>query len=537
MINSIDCIGANFNEDFKFEKQHDFKFEIDINPVQTASFTLKIIFDQEIVSFRNHDYEWAEFKGTCIATELSTKLIRLSNGRFLQPSQNIGIWEVDPKTPKTLLWHFKPNLSEPIVNYTGQENFRRIKQATATVTTEVPLLLLISPTAGLEVSRSKIPFSAIACFTDHCDFDTLENLILQRQFFKKHQIKITKGFFLNQFSTREDNASWELHQTELEKWVLNGHELAYHSLSQSIKSDAESLKDFYNLIPPIRPINIWIDHGYQPYNFTLYKKTGLSEAEFSKQLTSQHITTLWNYIDSGTATKGVINQLNHKHFTLSSFWKGVKPLGLKKAINLMVKNCLFHYFNNEKKIKAYKLLSVDVKSFFINRKFSALGSLLSNSTKILPDFAKILLFWNSKKDIVYPLAKYSPIIFKHHISNQEFDVFQTIEMVDFKTALCKYNIDLLCKEKGLSIAHTYFSVPLAYHQGRLFKNETTIDPAVDANFKYLSEKIAEKRIWNPTLSELQDYIANYKNVRFDCDEKGTIYVKEATSVKSRKVID
>lgn len=63
-------------------------------------------------------------------------------------------------------------------------------------------LELLFPKQCIEISCSKVPFSAIACFTDHCDFDTLENLKTQRTFFKKHEIKVTKGFFINHFSKK-----------------------------------------------------------------------------------------------------------------------------------------------------------------------------------------------------------------------------------------------------------------------------------------------------------------------------------------------
>ena len=81
------------------------------------------------------------------------------------------------------------------------------------------------------MSRSIKSFSAIACFTDHCDFDTLSNLQLQRTFFKEKDIKVTKGFFLNHFSKRQDNASYERDKMELDLWINDGHELCYHSLS------------------------------------------------------------------------------------------------------------------------------------------------------------------------------------------------------------------------------------------------------------------------------------------------------------------
>ena len=93
------------------------------------------------------------------------------------------------------------------------------------------IALLFSKKSGVEFSRSKIPFSAVACFTDHCDFDTLQNLKIQRELFKTCNIKITKGFFLNNYSKRE-NASYEENKEELDFWKKYGHELAYHSLSQ-----------------------------------------------------------------------------------------------------------------------------------------------------------------------------------------------------------------------------------------------------------------------------------------------------------------
>ncbi|TXD81686.1 hypothetical protein ESY86_16815 [Subsaximicrobium wynnwilliamsii] len=535
MITSVSTHSSKLQKDIPFNKIHDFKYEIYSGDFEQQSFSLEITFSQKIKRFRDHDCKWKTVESRGIATELSPKILQMANGQIIQANHKCGIWEVSPKFPNSLFWHFNAKLAQPIVNYTGPENSKLVTSAASDLHLDVPLALLLSPDAGIELSRSKFPFTAIACFTDHCDFDTLENLKIQRQFFKTHQIKITKGFFLNQFSTRADNASWELHKEELEKWVLDGHELAYHSLSQSIKTDLESLSDFFKFKAPLNAIKVWIDHGYQPYNFSLYKKMGLEEYDFSNQLSSQHIKTLWNYIDTGTSAKGVINQLNPNHFTLKSFWDGVEGLGLKKSISLMVKNMFFHYFNDDKKIQSYKLLAVDVKAFFINKKLSALGSLMKHAFNILPAFTSVLLFWNSKKTNTYPLAIYTPLLFNHDISGHTFKVFQTLEMVDFKASLCKANIDLLCEEKGVFIAHTYFSVPLSYHHGRLLKDQNTIDKYVNANFVYLSKKIAERSIWNPTLSEFQNYIDMYKKVSFDCDEKGLIFVNGDPAIGARKV--
>ena len=55
-------------------------------------------------------------------------------------------------------------------------------------------------------------------------------------------------------------------------------------------------------------------------------------------------------------------------------------------------------------------------------------------------------------------------------------------------------------------------------------------------FNYLSEKIANTTIWNPTLSELLSFLKDYEKVTFDVDENGSIVVKNNIKIPSRKVI-
>ena len=95
---------------------------------------------------------------------------------------------------------------------------------------------------------------------------------------------MTKGFFLHHYSKRADNASYENDQAELQLWLSDGHELAYHSLSQSLKKEEEAFADFYQFTPPFDQCPTWIDHGYQPYNFSLYQNKGLNESTYAAAL-------------------------------------------------------------------------------------------------------------------------------------------------------------------------------------------------------------------------------------------------------------
>ncbi len=503
--------------------------------LKSNSFVIEIEFDCTIRSFRNHDYTWVNLTSDRIASSFSPKILQLKNGFFIQANCNQGIWEVNKKKPKVLLWKFNPTYSNSLTEYSGTNNTKKLVAANSEIHFPENPALLFSKENGLEISRSKIPFSAIACFTDHCDYDTPENLKVQREFFKQLQLKVTKGFFLNHFSKRENNASFANNASEIEKWRTDGHELCYHSLSQSIKSDAESFADFEAFQPPYENIPVWIDHGFQPYNFSLIKKNRIPEAYYEKQLADKGISVLWNYVDCGTATTGIINQLNPNQFTLATFLAGIQEFSLKTKLVMLFKNVIFHYDNNEKRIRNYIDTVANIRAIK-NKKFFQVFELVTNIIPLLLVVLKTGLLWNSIKNKSYKVAKYSPLFFKHKIKENDFHIFQTVEMVDFKKSLHPQNIDLFIKESGLFIAHTYFSVAMKHYQGRLFKNESTLDEEVTTNFNYLSQKIVENKIWNPTLSQLLYFFNLHETTFFDVDENGNIIMKNNHEIPSRKVI-
>ncbi|WP_428231292.1 hypothetical protein [Flavobacterium sp.] len=539
MIQSIIIITPLGNHAVAFDADYSFKLTINLSLFDLSdfnSFDIKITFSDSVSEFRDHDYTWKKCTKAYIANQFIPKIIKLQNGQLVQANLTDGIWEINHKTPKILFWRFNPEISSPITNYLGNENRKTISSANQKFDFKANPTLLFPKKEAVEFSRSKKPFTAVACFTDHCDFDTAENLTLQRKFFKKHQIKITKGFFLNHFSKREDNASFQNQKEELLKWNEDGHELCYHSLSQSIKPDTESFADFSQFVPPLNDMKVWIDHGFQPYNFSLIKNKNFNENQFEEILYKKQINTLWNYIDSGTATNGVLNQFNTTHFTLSSFLKGNKNQGLIKKMQLMIKNIIFHYYNEEDLILKYKNAASNFKKVFFQKKTKSILHLAKDVFKLSISVFSVFLFWNTNKTRPYKLAKYSPILFKHSIAEKDFYIFQTIEMLDFKKSLSQQNIQSLISEKGVFIAHTYFSVPMEYHVGRLFSTPAIIDQKVSENFKYLGAKIKSKDIWNPTLSELIEYWANFEKVILDIDLNGNICEKSSTGLQRRKVI-
>lgn len=342
-----------------------------------------------------------------------------------------------------------------------------------------------------------------------------------REFFKKHDIKITKGFFLNHYSKREDNASFQYNSDEIEKWRNDGHELVYHSLTQSIREFDLAIKEFKEFEPPFE-VSTWIDHGFQPYNFTLFKKSKITDKDYESLLVEKNIKILWNYLDSGTSTLGVINQLNTSQFTLSKYLKGIKGFPLQIQIKLFLKLLLIHYFSKPEYQKVYKDLAVNFKKIRYQKQLKQIFKLIKNVFSLMKILFGLIIKWNKVKNIPFEHSKYAPVLFKHIIDSEVFTIFQTLEMIDFVNSLKKDNINSIIEERGLFIAHTYFSVPMKYHTGRMIINNK-INPKVEENFQYLSEQIKLKKIWNPTLKELSEYLYNFENIEFDINANGEIY--------------
>lgn len=522
MIESLFFIVGNKKQKIDFSWKNAFQVVINL-PQKSNAFAIEINFAETIISFRNHDYTWVDLKQNRMAGPWCSKIIKLQNGRFVQPNQNIGIWCTNAPHPKQLIWKFNPEFSNPITAYTGKNNTKKIVAANSVI--EINSLELLFATAAIELSRSKVPFSAIACFTDHCDYDTLANLQIQREFFKKLNLKTTKGFFLNHFSKREDNASVENNKEELQKWVDDQHELCYHSLSQSIKSEEQSWKDFTDFKAPFKGIAIWIDHGFQPYNFSLYKNNSKTDDDFEQVLTKNDITILWNYIDCGIATDGVINQLNSSQFTLHKYWNSIKRMPFKSRMVKLIKAIIFHYDNDKNRIRNYIDSISAIRQLVQKKKPLAIFSFIRNILPVTLMVLKSLLSWNRIKNHPFKVALYTPVIFNHKINNTNFVVFQTIELVDFTHGLSVQNIDLLVQEKGLFIAHTYFSVDMKHHHGKLIKDNNQLNDAAVSNFEYLATKIKNGAIWNPTLSELIAFLGRYQATVFGIDEKGSIFIK------------
>src|SRR6478672_2932325 len=106
MVQRITILSKSGNESVILDDNFDNELVIPCTNQKIVD--IEIEFSEPIALFRNHDYRWADLKKDRIANTFSPKIIKLSNGFYVQSNTNHGIWEVQKKYPKKLFWRFNP---------------------------------------------------------------------------------------------------------------------------------------------------------------------------------------------------------------------------------------------------------------------------------------------------------------------------------------------------------------------------------------------------------------------------------------------
>ncbi|MEM2146754.1 MAG: hypothetical protein QW279_15430 [Candidatus Jordarchaeaceae archaeon] len=509
------------------------KQQIIIKPKQEEltgkTLVIEIKFHEKIKRWRNHDYTWVDLTYNRIANEYSPKILQLESGIYVQSGQLLGCWEVEKNKPDTLRWHFYSEGLHPIFYFNP---YRKFYVPTFKINKFIEVTLLSSYGKPLEWSRSPIPFSAIFCLTDHCDFDTLELLKKQRLLLKKFGIKISKGFFIYHFSKRELNAAFEQPQVakELKLWKQEGHELFFHSLSQSIKNNKEAWDDFYFFEIPdsIQPITTWVDHGYHPYNFTMQKGETLQTKWLTDISIRKGISVFWNYYDT-FEDAGTINQISVEKLCTKFIFKTKLPI--KEKIRL-----LLYYHTEETQIFTYRKWAGIIKSLVQKPTLKNIISLARESLKIISIIYSNLFKWIFQSSNDKLQVKFGPLIFKHpSISN--IKIFQTLAIKNFNHAFSESVLSDFVKECGVCIAHTYLSTLERHHTGRLFLNDQgMIKEETYKAWERLGSYIKKGSIWNPTLSELIEWMDDFDKITFDLSKDCNDFVYTGTkNVQTRRI--
>lgn len=529
---------SSLNSGIELETQiGDFKSSLTIKPVfkedcVIEQLELDIEFESEIVKWRDFDYNWRKTNKRLIANYYSPKCLILDNGFKVMAGQTTGVWEFNPSYPTKLRWILINKWLTPLCEYDSNNN-TVWKESSHHIITPIVLTILFTKDKVIEFSRSKKPFSAILSFTDHCDFDTLKLVQKQRELFKKNNIVTTKGIFPIHFSKRKENTSWECNQDEYKQWKADGHELCYHSLSQSLrKTRSEGIADFFQYDNHKLDFSTWIDHGFQPYNLTKFNSNEVELHKWVGKMNALGIKNMWNYTDSGTSGGAIINQIDYNSFLLSSYLKASKTMRFFDGTYFLIRS--YHlYFASQLSNHRYLVFVKELKQRSFKKGFLSIlhfikvslvfsWSLFCMYVNTIPVF----IYWNRIKNRVAPWGRFAPIIFKVNINNNIFNLFQTVEVHDFVNTFSIENVNKLIEQKGMCLAHTYFASIDGRQKGRIFKNSSgSYSLGIEEVFSNLNKRAKKEEIWISKITDVVDYFNLFNSIEYDIDKQGYIYLK------------
>jgi hypothetical protein len=518
-IKGKDTVNARLNETVEpFKNIYRVLFDEAFGTVTELKIILE--FSSPIVLWRNHDYSWVNVTQRRLANFYSPKALMLKNGQKVVAGETKGLWEFNPKHPKRLSWIIADKWLSPMFQYDEKDNKVFVNPG-FTLDGLLTFTLLFTRGKIPEFSRSRIPFSAILNFSDHCDFDSLELMELQRGLFKKSKVRVSKGAFLFHHSKRAFNVSLERNADELQLWKEDDHELCYHSLTQSIRPDKGWQKDFEAFENGRHFWPTWIDHAFQPYNLTKMVSSGYETEDWARRMQEAGVSHLWNYLDAGHSGKGVINQLDTSQFSLRSYVNNALNEKSLTSVASLLRTYIL-YFSGDHSKQNYSLLVSNIRRKLWKKSPKGAWGMLRGLLFLFGQFIRILID-ACKKEVLPAWHKYSPTMFPVCLGKSNFWFFQTVEVHDFNSTFSKDNLKLLIASSGICLAHTYFADDDPQKQGRMFLNKSgEWMPGIEETFQRIGDSATKGELWLATITEIANYFDTFQYLRFDVDERGNI---------------
>lgn len=503
-----------------FNQGIDFSLEV-LETVEVSQIYLDIQFQEPIQFWRYLDYTWRIVGSeSLLANSHSPKLVKLQSGLKVLGKNTTGCWEYLPEIQGIRWYLYHPMLSPTMVYNTKDERvFLESQIIEAGVKYDFGLVW--TEGAVPEWARTPLGFVPTVVFTDHSDFDTLSNLKVQRAFFKQVGIKVTKGFFLYDYTHKEENASFEEAESrqELIEWEKEGHELAYHALSQSYRIP-QSEQEFQVFESPkeLTQVDTYIDHGFHPYNYT--KQALGNWGEWYRHMAKKGIRRIWTYVDAGEAHMLNANQIDPLNFTWGKMKESTQlanKIGIKRKNVTALRNFLM-YGVSETVLRQGKVLGGKFSYLKNKPGISSISQFLASGANF---FLEVLKPKNIREQVnkskeVFPVNRFGTLFFRSpNQSKTQLTSFQTLAVRDYDQAFSEFSIQRLLQSSGVMIAHTYFAYTGLNHEGRLFENATwKIREEAKEGFQRLGNLVSAKQLWNPTLREMHLFYEEIENLEY-----------------------
>lgn len=471
--------------------------------------SIHIEWETAVAWVRSSAYTWEAAYAGWTAHMLSPKLIQLQNGQMVQASQTIGVWEL--VHAHHLVWHIQGEMVQPMTRFNAQGIPERHHLPPPPLMAPLALWL---PQQAAELARSPHGFQAVVCFTDHCDFDTPEALQVQLESLRAYNMTITKGFFYYNFAKRPNTVCLAEQPHWAAAFKKEGHEAAWHALSLSLQPPNEALAQCKSFVSAM-DFTTYMDHGHQPYNWS---QSHWTWSEKAVQYAQKGWRQLWHYRDVGPATRHW-NQLDIRRWHLA---------------HCLPWNTLFQMAHWAQALHFYRMHWADpiayealgrlihqIKSLHARGTFSlmlGIGPTLWQHRKV---FGCIKRAWTLRTRVP-DAVRGQAIVYPIQLGPEVFWMFQTQLWNDWVTPLQPAALAAFVEAKGVCLAHTYLSVPLAHYPNRFMLTSTRINPKVKPGLARLSQAIQQGQCWNPTLSEAMAYWQRFDQVTFTITDAGVL---------------
>jgi hypothetical protein len=339
---------------------------------------------------------------------------------------------------------------------------------------------------------------SVICLTDHPDFDTLPKLRLLYEMFSKNNFCITKGVFPGSDpmpGKGEPGLDVPEYKYYIDELYKSGSEIAYHGISP--RTHPPSLPECLRRIEVMSRYSpkTWIDHGCGTYLFS--KKAAFDEgADLVGTLSKYGIQNYWSYTDVWENPTRHLNVWKER-VALGALTNFASFLWEKKQVNVP----LMAYYGSS-------VLKNLFGPFHLRPIVSKPWKL--SAWKLVAAHSRRLNYYHKNPMVLYDLNGQSSLM-----SNESIWVFDTVLLNHLAFQLRPANIDLLCKQNGLLLAHCY----LGHHKDKggtincFAGNGTNVSlmPEFINDIQYISEKQRQREVVTLPFSALRNALVNFVN--------------------------
>jgi hypothetical protein len=381
---------------------------------------------------------------------------------------------------------------------------------------------------------ARFPAGAEAAFTitDHCDFDTSDRLEVflhgdgHNRGWLGRGLRLTKGVFA--FTTSPPNrppaASLEeqSYSTLIQALHDEGSEICPHGINESGNIDPDRFHQSLTSLAHTWRTRTWIDHGTTlDYCYTM---GGADDPGYRllNALKKDGFTSLWAYHDVpcdprislnilappaqflASSAVSVIHHVIHRrplvalHYVRTAIRVGIQgALGDALGGTLSVLRSLAMKLSRTRRLRAADLTASCARIMQLLSTASTSKSELASR----PYTRQELL---DAAAVVYP-ERAAPM---YDARDEDLLLFVTEEVLHVRDAYTRQALDRLISERGLHIGHCYILNQLPYVHG-IFASER---PPLRLSSKWvrflddLADLSRTGRLWNPTLSELVEWV-------------------------------